>query len=640
MPVSPVYDILLAGIGSDSHSVGLQLLRRAIAAWGYKLKYLGIQTNASDIKTYSALSRVIMLSSLDGHAKIYLNQFPQGVHEYKSDNQYWLIGGNLGIRDNPAEIISEIQSLGFDEVFPHYVDLNTVRKTIGKYIKADTHNTLPNYKSAYRRIESTPARLAFLSDEVFYQDRENVLTSWPTGRQASSLQKAFETQSNLNIRFVDVLKSQRRKAAPILHPRCGVADVDEQLSIFKGLFSADVEVFSFQIDSLTRSNEYGAIEREIRTNNYVEKAKLNGFPLINHGVTVTNSIIKSFDTVPFQVRHSTRDPRLLAEMSLASGCTSFEGGALSYCLPYFKSQSLVTSIKNWRYVDKLCGLYEKSGFPIDREFFGTLTGTLVEPSIAISVCILETLLAAEQGCRHFSLGYAEQGNRSQDIAAIQSMKALAEHYLRLLNYSDYHVSTVFHQYMAGFPTDLKKAKSLLQGSAISSQLSGATRLMTKTLVEATEVPTVNENIEALHIIKDALNDKSKRITVDETQIALERSLIDKEAHSIVGRVLSLSEGHTDLGGAIVDAIRLGYLDVPFSPHIENAGLVITARDKNGAIRFLDTGNLPFNKEICQFHKNSLSIQKAPCHDAAIIKKIERDLTFIPHGNFSAWPLDG
>lgn len=61
-----------------------------------------------------------------------------------------------------------------------------------------------------------------------------------------------------------------------------------------------------------------------------------------------------------QVRHSTSDPRLLAEISYAGGATSFEGGAVCYNMPYYKDYPLDESLNCWRYVD--CQHHVRLGF--------------------------------------------------------------------------------------------------------------------------------------------------------------------------------------------------------------------------------------------------------------------------------------
>ena len=48
-------------------------------------------------------------------------------------------------------------------------------------------------------------------------------------------------------------------------------------------------------------------------------------------------------------------------------------------------------------------------------------------------------------------------------------------------------------------------------------------------------------------------------------------------------------------------MQAGVLDVPFAPCRANAGLMLPCRDNNGAIRILNPGNLPFDKDILDFH---------------------------------------
>ena len=43
------------------------------------------------------------------------------------------------------------------------------------------------------------------------------------------------------------------------------------------------------------------------------------------------------------------------------------------------------------------------------------------------------------------------------------------------------------------------------------------------------------------------------------------------------------------------------LDVPFAPCRFNKGLMLPARDNNGAVRILNFGNLPFDKDLKDFH---------------------------------------
>ena len=209
-------------------------------------------------------------------------------------------------------------------------------------------------------------------------------------------------------------------------------------------------VLSYQVDSLTRNNNYVDAEIAIRESYASGRSTVNGFPVINHGVGGLRRIISEVQ-VPLQTRHSTRDPRLLAEISYAGGVTAFEGGSICYTIPYYKNYPPDQSIAAWQYVDYLTGLYFKRfGIVLDREFFGTLTATLIPPCLAIATGIIEAILAIQQGVKCVSLGYAEQGDRVQDIAGIRVIGEMAEKFIRNLGYKDVQINTVFHQYMAAF----------------------------------------------------------------------------------------------------------------------------------------------------------------------------------------------
>jgi methylaspartate mutase epsilon subunit len=163
------------------------------------------------------------------------------------------------------------------------------------------------------------------------------------------------------------------------------------------------------------------------------RSLLNGFPIVNHGVKNCMKVLESVN-IPVQARHGTPDGRLLAEIIHAAGWTSNEGGGISYNIPYAKSISLADSIYYWQYCDRLVGYYEDHGISINREPFGPLTGTIVPPSIAIAVGIIEALLAAEQGVKNITVGYGQCGNIVQDVASIHMLEELTNEYLNKKGY--------------------------------------------------------------------------------------------------------------------------------------------------------------------------------------------------------------
>ena len=142
---------------------------------------------------------------------------------------------------------------------------------------------------------------------------------------------------------------------------------------------------------------------------------------------------------------------------------------------------------------------------INREFFGPLTCCLIEPSIPIVINVILSILSAKAGVRCISVGLAEQGNRAQDIAALNVLKSVTRAYLNRYGHQDVTVTSVFHQYMAAFPTSETKASNLIINSSVTAALAGADRIMTKTPVESSHIPTKEDNAEGLRLTHSGIN---------------------------------------------------------------------------------------------------------------------------------------
>ena len=424
----------------------------------------------------------------------------------------------------------------------------------------------------------------------------------------------------------------------LVQPRCGVAAVRHQIRLFQIYKSVGADTLSYQVDSLTRNNNYVGAAEAIRESEASGVPTINGFPVINHGVSALRRVMAEI-RVPLQTRHSTRSPELLAEISYAGGVSAFEGGAICYNIPYYKDYPLAESIARWQYVDRLTSLYhEQFGLVLDREFFGVLTGTLVPPCIAITTNILESILAARQGVKCISVGYAEQGNRWQDIAAIRIMKEKTVETLCNLGYANVRVNTIFHQYMAAFPTEHKRAEELVLQSAVTAAMSKATRLLVKTPVEAFRIPTVQDNSHAIQLVRQGLHIGYEQ-PLNEPQIEAECAILRQEVDQLLEGVVLAGSGSITKG--IIRAFERGLLEVPFAPSIYNRGEVMTARDEKGAVRFLHAGKLPFSREIIEWHRFQLSrrrISEGQLSDENSYLLVEKDIMQLPRGEYRSWPL--
>jgi methylaspartate mutase epsilon subunit len=643
--MATTHTVLLGGIGPDCHSVGLTILKHALTSRGYRVWFLGNQNALEDFFTSAGRAHAVFISSMDGHALSYLQTFPALMQRHRLKPPLWYVGGNLTIGSDIG-VERQFMEMGFDRAFPGFVDVETVLDLLARDLAGvPAPETTPYDDVPPPFVGAAETVIHVVTDdlfdpEAFRRTRRIALRQWPTGRAARDVvsnARFLAGRRSVPAAQAAVLAGTRRM---LLQPRAGVASVDAQRVLFDRLRCAGAGVLSYQVDSYTRANDYAGAAEAIRLSERYGCSTLNGFPVVNHGVGRLREIAASAG-VPLQTRHSTRDPALLAEISYAGGVTAFEGGAITYNIPYYRDYPLAQSISRWQYVDRLTGIYaERFGVRLDREFFGVLTGTLIPPCLAIAVCVLESLLAARQGVQCVSLGYAEQGHRAQDIAAIRTMREIARRVLADHGFGRVQINTVFHQYMAAFPSDRDAAEQLIFNSAVTAALSSATRVLVKTPVEAMRIPTPAENEYALTLVGLGAS-LAAGVSADETEVARESALIRHEVDAILDRVIE--DGRGSLAQGIVAAFKHGHLDVPFSPSIHNRGDVMTARDLDGAVRFAATGRLPFDRATVQYHQHRISERRRAeglldrRHDYRLV---ERDVLRLPRGEFTGWPLSG
>ncbi len=464
-----------------------------------------------------------------------------------------------------------------------------------------------------------PLSNAALDSRTFNSERTDVLATWPTGHDVS-FEAGVDLQRSLDRGkvFARVLHEADAAGRTLLQPRAGVALVDDHIRIL-GRLEPACDLLPTTIDSYTRLNRYDEAANGIQRSRNAGHSLLNGFPAVNHGLDGCRDVVEAMSK-PLQIRHGTPDARLLAEITLAAGFTAFEGGGISYNIPYAKRVPLETSIRHWQYVDRLAGMYEEAGAPINREPFGPLSGTLVPPFISHTVGIIEGLLALQQGVKSLTLGYGQAGNLIQDIAAIRSLLTLAHEAFRGAGFDDYELTTVFHQWMGGFPEDEARAFAVIGWGATVASLAGATKVITKTPHEAMGVPTPDANLQGLRATAQVTNMLGGQHLGTSAAISEEADQICTEVRHLLAQVRQLGDGDVAVG--TVRAFEAGMLDVPFAPSVFNQGKLLPCRDNQGRIRVLDWGNVPMDDDVMAQHHDALAERarlegRQPCFQMVI-----------------------
>lgn len=467
--------------------------------------------------------------------------------------------------------------------------------------------------------------------------RQEVLASWPTGAEVVSLDEAFAYQRSIPEakRFARAMREAKEKRRLLLQPRAGVALIDEHIKLLRYLETAgEADLLPTTIDAYTRQNRYQEAAAGIEKSVNAGTSLLNGFPAVNHGPAGCRQVTEAVSK-PIQVRHGTPDARLLAEITLSAGFTSFEGGGISYNIPYAKKVPLEKSIRDWMYVDALVGLYEDAGISINREPFGPLTGTLVPPCIGHAAAILEGIFALSQGVRSLTLGYGQGGNLVQDTAAIRSLKELAAEYFETEGFEGYDLTTVFHQWMGGFPEDEAKAFSVIAWGSTAAVFAGAEKVIVKSPHEAMGIPTKEANAQGLRATRQTVSMLRDQKPPETPELLRETELIKRETRSILEAVRRLGEGDWVRGTAA--AFESGVLDVPFAPSVYNRGKILPVRDDEGFIRIYSPGQVPFDKEVLDFHRARLAERAKSEGRAVCFQMVTDDIYAISKGNLVGRP---
>lgn len=387
--------------------------------------------------------------------------------------------------------------------------------------------------------------------------------------------------------FSRVLYSDRiqagRQGNLILQPRMGFGSIT---AMHQGLVAVEqtdpYSVGTLTIDSYTRVGDYASATKHAGPD-----SKLNGFPILSYSVSQLQELVHSSElaTLPIQVRHGTAKPQAIFKRMTEIGLGTTEGGPVSYCLPYSRTP-LDESIPAWEEACKI--LADGIDTPHIESFGGCMLGQLCPPSMLITISLLECLFFKRYGVNSMSLSFAQGTSNEQDVAAIKVLREFAQ---RLLNDCDWHV--VMYTYMGVYPYTPHGALSLLEDSARLASLTQCERLIVKTKVESMQIPSVDDNLEAIQTARRAVTSVSE-LELDQAEIELYHEEIFSEVQQLLNAVLNLDN---DISIALRKAFELGILDIPFCLHRDNAGQTRTYISENGALRWARIGQLPLMPQL-------------------------------------------
>ncbi|NNK97218.1 MAG: methylaspartate mutase subunit E [Desulfobacterales bacterium] len=443
-----------------------------------------------------------------------------------------------------------------------------------------------------------------LDESEFFNIRQEIVSKWPTLnevnlQEAINYHKGIPREKNL----FDLISDAKKRGATIIYPRGGVALVDDQIKLLLHLQNyGGADYLPTTVDSYTRNESFDSARKGIEQSIKNGRSRLNGFPVVNHGVSGCRKIIEAIE-VPAMLLPGTPSPCTAAEIAFGGGYTGLLGGGISDTIRFTKKMPLNEGIQNYQYVDRLVSYYGERGVKIHREHTGFLTGTLIPPAIAISIIVLDCLLAAKQGVKQYSLGIGQNLNIVQDVAALKTVPLICTKYLHRFGIEDMELPVGLHQWMGAFPPNEAEAVSVICLAAMIGLLGNATHMTTKTSHEAIGIPSLESNAFGLRTTKKIIKLLGNFSYPSDPRVDEEMYWIKREAESILDRVLEIGDGDPAVGAN--RGFEAGILDVPWAPNLCVANKVLPARDSSGAVRYLDTGDLPFPKDIKEFHLSKL-----------------------------------
>jgi methylaspartate mutase epsilon subunit len=469
------------------------------------------------------------------------------------------------------------------------------------------------------------------SDDCFNKERKKVLNMWPTGSEVD-LDEAVEYHKNLPSSKNAALKvlQAKDKGITYLCPSSGSDTIPNHKELLLYLQNeGEADLLTTYIDSLTRNCRFKDAEIELKKAIKKGKAVLNGFPVVVHGIKRNRDVLEAVD-LPVLLFGPTPDARLTHEIGLAGGHTGYSGGPLISFFNYTKNVPVKNVIQNFQYVNRLMGYYEEKGIPILYCVSGAMPATS-PPSLMIVPEIIEVLIAAEQGVKHIQLNNWLQGNTAQDLAYIITLKKLTGAYLEKFGYKDIELSTYSVSPTGRFPSGHDQVFALIAYFTMIGVLGNVQLSGSRTIDEARHIPTKEgtaASFRCARIFLNMLQPQNLNI-LENKSIKDEAYILEKEVRSILYKIIDMGDG--DIISGTKRAIDAGVLDQPYATTQLVKGKVMGIKDANGAARFFDCGDLPFDKEIVDFHKEKIAQREKQIGKKIGYETIIKDLTAISLG---------
>jgi methylaspartate mutase epsilon subunit len=461
-------------------------------------------------------------------------------------------------------------------------------------------------------------------DARFDDERKRVLAGWRTGAEVDLADAVAFHRRQPELNNVPNKRAWARATGNVLvQPLAGVTSWEGHNELMHFLQDAgEADILPSQIDSQTRTLQFASAQKALEESSPGHE-KLNGFPIVNHGVAATRRIVESLK-VPIEMRIGTVHPQLAAEIAFGAGMSSMTAGPIYYNVHYSREMSFGQAIENWQYVFRLIGRYRELGVPIGLQIHGVGNSTPFPNTLLGACCVLEVLIAAAQGARSFSLDARFMGSMVQDVAAVRAIREVCESWVARFGYHDAVITIDRKNWSGRYPEDVARAYGLICYNAVSGMLAGCNEFIANSVQEGVGIPLKEANADTLRAIKQVIGlMRGQHARLDPPGVDEEIAMMKLEMDAILEAVLDAGGGDPAIG--TVRAFASGLLDIPFAATRQCRGEVMVARDDEGAVRYLDAGRVPVPAKVLKHHRACLdrreALRGAPIDYNAIVDDI-------------------
>jgi len=450
-----------------------------------------------------------------------------------------------------------------------------------------------------------------IPEDEFLKMRQKVLALWPTGREVD-LEEAVAYNKSLpeDKNMAKMLAKLKAEGKTSLYPRSGTPVVEEEIKLLQSLNEAGVCLFPFTTDSYSRNLRFDMAQKGLEESIKTGMPKLNGFPIVNHGVKTTRKVIESCYGA-FDCRSSREGQCIIAEIAFASGISAMPQSLFGWISGFDKRATPEDCIRTAQYSARLSGYYAERGHIINHACHGWLANGVIPSYVGIACMILEALIAAKQGIKSVSPMVNFNGNMAQDLGEFRAVDKLFRKYLDLYGHPDVMVPGMIgnQSYLYAFPEDTGRAYGYINYTAMLGALAGLPACSVKTVDEALGVPSIEAHRQTYRSANWIFNVvRQQRFEFSSPEIEREEKITLMAVSAIVEKVMEMGDGDVAIG--VVKALKAGVLDCPFSINMHVQDNTLGVRDLTGAVRYLDCGNVPIPEEVLEYHREKIAEREA------------------------------